>query len=77
MNEKNATFEQNMARLEQIVRTLERGDAPLAESLTLFEEGTGLVRSCGQLLDQAELQVKKVMVGPDGAPVEGEFTDEE
>ena len=77
MNEKNATFEQNMARLEQIVRTLERGDAPLEESLKLFEEGTGLVRSCGQLLDQAELQVKKVMVGPDGAPVEGEFTDEE
>lgn len=77
MNEQNATFEQNMARLEQIVRTLERGDAPLEESLKLFEEGTGLVRSCGKLLDQAELQVKKVMVGPNGAPVEGEFTDEE
>ena len=77
MNEKNATFEQNMARLEQIVRTLERGDAPLEESLKLFEEGTGLVRACGALLDQAELQVKKVMVGPDGAPVEGDFTDEE
>ena len=77
MNEKNATFEQNMARLEQIVRSLERGDAPLEESLKLFEEGTGLVRSCGALLDQAELQVKQVMVGRDGAPVEGEFIDEE
>jgi exodeoxyribonuclease VII small subunit len=77
MNEKNATFEQNMTRLEQIVRTLERGDAPLEESLKLFEEGTGLVRACGALLDQAELQVKKVMVGPDGAPVEGDFIDEE
>ncbi len=77
MNEKNATFEQNMARLEQIVRSLERGDAPLEESLKLFAEGTELVRSCGQLLDAAELQVKKVMVGPDGSPVEGAFTDEE
>ena len=77
MNEKNATFEQNMARLEQIVRTLERGDAPLEESLKLFEEGTGLVRACGKLLDEAELQVKKVMVGPNGAPVEGAFADEE
>ena len=76
MNEKNATFEQNMARLEQIVRSLERGDAPLEESLKLFEEGTGLVRSCGKLLDEAELQVKKIVVGPDGAPVEGVFTDE-
>ena len=77
MNEKNATFEQNMQRLEQIVRTLERGDAPLEESLTLFEEGTALVRSCGKLLDEAELQVRKVMVGPGGTPVEGAFTDEE
>ena len=77
MNENNATFEQNMARLEQIVRTLQRGDAPLEESLKLFEEGTGLVRSCGKLLDEAELQVKKGMVGPGGTPVEGEFTDQE
>lgn len=77
MNENNATFEQNMARLEQIVRTLERGDAPLEESLKLFKEGTGLVRSCGALLDAAELQVKKVMVGPGGTPMEGDFTDEE
>ena len=77
MNEKNATFEQNMARLEQIVRSLERGDAPLEESLKLFEEGPGLVRACGKLLDEAELQVKKVMVGQGGAPEEGEFTDEE
>ena len=69
MNDKNATFEQNMQRLEQIVRTLERGDAPLEESLKLFEEGTGLVRSCGKLLDEAELQVKKVMVAADGTPV--------
>ena len=77
MNEKNATFEQNMQRLEQIGRSLERGDAPLEESLKLFEEGTALVRSCGRLLDEAELQVKKVMVGPDGEPVEGAFTDEQ
>ena len=77
MNEKNASFEQNMLRLEQIVRSLERGDAPLEESLKLFEEGTALVRSCGKLLDEAELQVRKVMVGPGGAPVEGAFTDEE
>ena len=77
MNKENKTFEEKLQRLEQIVRTLERGDAPLEESLKLFEEGTALVRSCGKLLDEAELQVKKVMVGPGGAPVEGEFTHEE
>lgn len=76
MNENNQTFEQNMSRLEQIVRTLERGDAALEESLKLFQEGTELVRSCGKLLDEAELQVKKVMVAADGTPTEGAFTDD-
>ena len=76
MNEKNKSFEQSMARLEQIVRAMERGDVPLEESLKLFQEGTELVRSCGKLLDEAELQVRKVQAGPDG-PVEGVFIDEE
>lgn len=77
MNEKNHSFEENMARLEQIVQILERGDGALEESLKLFQEGTELVRSCGKLLDEAELQVKKVMTAADGTPVEGAFTDGE
>ena len=76
MNEKNQTFEQNLTRLEQIVRTLERGDGALEESLKLFTEGTELVRSCGKLLDEAELSVKKVLVAADGSPAEGAFDDE-
>ena len=76
MNEKNQTFEQSMSRLEQIVRTLERGDVALEDALSLFQEGTGLVRSCGQLLDDAQLQVKTVLAAADGTPVEGEFRDE-
>lgn len=76
MNEKNATFESAMHRLEQIVRALERGDAPLEESLKLFQEGTELVRSCQQLLDKAELQVKKVLTAADGSPVMEDFDDE-
>ena len=76
MNQKNASFESNMQRLEQIVRAMERGDVPLEESLKLFQEGTELVRSCNQLLDQAQLQVKKIMTAPDGSPVEEDFTDE-
>ena len=76
MNQKNASFESNMQRLEQIVRAMERGDVPLEESLKLFQEGTDLVRSCNQLLDQAQLQVKKIMTAPDGSPVEEDFTDE-
>ena len=76
MNENNMTFEQSMARLEQIVRTMERGDAPLEESLKLFQEGTELVKSCNQLLEKAQLQVKKIMTAPDGTPIEEDFADE-
>ena len=70
MNQENMTFEQNMQRLEQIVRALERGDAPLEESLKLFQEGAERIRICGKLLDEAQLQVKKIVPGPDGAPTE-------
>ena len=76
MNHKNQSFEQNMARLEQIVRTMERGDVPLEESLKLFQEGTELVRTCGKLLDEAQLQVKKIAVKEDGSPVEEPFDAE-
>jgi len=76
MNEQNQTFEQSMARLEQIVRSMERGDVALEESLKLFQEGTELVRQCQKLLEDAKLQVKKIMTAPDGSPVEEEFQDE-
>lgn len=73
MNKNNATFEENMNRLEKIVHAMERGDVSLDESLKLFQEGTALVQSCGKLLDEAELQIKIISVGADGAPVEEVF----
>ena len=76
MNQNTKTFEEKMQRLEQIVRAMERGDVPLEESLKLFQEGTKLVHSCNKLLDEAQLQVKKIMTAPDGSPVEEEFVDE-
>lgn len=76
MNPQNKTFEESMAHLEQIVRAMERGDVALEESLKLFQEGTELVRSCQKLLDDAQLQVKKIMTAPDGSPVEEDFQDE-
>lgn len=76
MNKENITFEENLQRLEQIVRTMERGEAPLEESLKLFQEGTELVRACGKLLDEAQLQVKKVMTAADGTPVLEDFADD-
>lgn len=69
----DCTFEQNMARLEQIVRAMERGDTTLDESVKLFQEGTDLVRICGKLLDEAQLQVKQILSDGEGTPVEEEF----
>ena len=77
MNSNNQTLEQSMVRLEQIVRAMEKGDVELEESLKMFQEGTELIRRCGKLLDEAELQVKKIMTAPDGSPVEEAFTDEQ
>lgn len=76
MNQQNTSFETNMQRLEQIVRALERGDVPLEESLKLFQEGTALVRDCGNLLDDAQLQVQKVLTAADGTPVLEEMPNE-
>ena len=76
MNQKNHTFEENMQRLEIIVRAMERGDVALEESLKLFQEGTQLIQSCAKLLDEAELQVRKITTGADGSPVEEAFSDE-
>ena len=73
MAEKNKTFEENMMRLEQIVRIMERGEVPLDESLQLFREGTALVQSCGKILDKAELEVNKVIATADGSPAEETF----
>lgn len=73
---KKQTFEESMGRLEQIVRAMERGDVPLEESLKLFQEGTQLVQTCTKLLDDAQLQIKKVMTAADGSPVLEEFADE-
>ena len=77
MSAKKLTFEQQLARLEEIVAALEKGDAPLADSLKLFEEGTKLIADCSTQLDRAEQQVVKLMKGADGAPVELPFEDKE
>ena len=76
MNQQNVTFEANMQRLEQIVRAMERGDVALDESLKLFQEGTELVKNCSKMLDDAQLQVQKVMTAPDGTPVLEDMSNE-
>ncbi len=64
------TFESQMARLEEIVRLLEKGEAPLNESMKLFEEGTKLSASIGKMLDKAEQKVSVMRETPQGEVIE-------
>lgn len=69
------SFEENMTRLEQIVRAMERGDVPLEESLKLFQEGTELVKVCNKMLNEAEQKVTKIVTQSDGSLTEEVFSD--
>ena len=75
--ENTMTFEQTAARLDEIVRSLEKGDAPLNESLALFEEGAALIKKAGKMLDEAEQTVMRMQKGADGEPKESLFDDEQ
>ena len=73
MKKEELSYEQSVARLGEIVADLEKGNLPLAEALTLFEEGTALMKRCTELLDKAEQKVVMLKKGPDGEPVELPF----
>ena len=72
----NISFEEAAARIDEIVRLLEKGDAPLDKSLALFEEGAKLIKICGEMLDEAEQTVARLQKGSDGEPQEVIFNDE-
>ena len=59
-SEKNnaLSFEQAMKRLDEITTMLENGNATLDDSLSLFEEGIGLVKHCNGVLNEAQAKIK-------------------
>ncbi len=75
MNTEKNTYEEAIERLNRIVNDLEKGNLPLAEALSLFEEGTALMKRCTELLDKAEQKVVLLKKGADGEPVELPFED--
>lgn len=70
---KKLDFEGSMARLEEIVFLLEKGDAPLEQAMSLFEEGAKLLRECTKQLDEAEQKVVLLTAGKDGEMMEEPF----
>ena len=67
---KKLTFEESMARLEEIVSLLGQGDAPLNQALSLFEEGARLTKECTAQLDKAEQKVNLLLANGEEAPFE-------
>jgi exodeoxyribonuclease VII small subunit len=62
------SFEQALAELEQIVARLESGQAPLEDSIRLYERGAALKAHCEQRLEAARLRVEKIVLGAGGQP---------
>jgi exodeoxyribonuclease VII small subunit len=54
------TYEQAFAELEIVVSALEAGEQSLDEALALFERGQGLTKHCAELLEKAELKIRKL-----------------
>lgn len=73
MAENKMTFEGALSRLEEIVRAMESGSAALDSSLSLFEEGIGLVKFCTKALDTAEQKVKILQKDENGELAEAPF----
>ena len=67
-NSGNASFEDSLRRLEEIVEQLERGSISLEESMKMYEEGIALSKTCVDRLMQAELKLKRL-----GKDMEGNF----
>jgi len=76
MGKKTLTFEEALARLDEIVAGIEGGEIPLEQSIAKYAEGIALVKQCRAILDQAEQKIQLLSSGPDGSlTVNGELED--
>jgi len=62
------SFEAALKRLEEIVRTLESGEASLDEAIELYGEGDRLKQQCEARLHAAQARIEKIQLGRGGEP---------
>ena len=70
--EKEPKFEEALTGLEEIVGRLEAGELSLDESLSAFEEGVRLSKTCHQHLDEAQKKVETLLADGSKIPLDGE-----
>lgn len=75
--EQKMTYEEALARLEQIIRAMENEKIPLEESLKLYEEGVAIVRRLSAELDDAERKIKILQQNAQGEIVAIDFVTED
>lgn len=73
----NRSFEESLARLDEIIALLEKDNVPLDELMKLYEEGVGLLRHANEQLETAEQKVKMLKISPDGQKAHLVSFDEE
>jgi exodeoxyribonuclease VII small subunit len=66
VSKEKPSFQGEIARLEEIVRSLESNDLDLDQALQLFEEGVGRLKTARKLLSESEITVKRVLEEADG-----------
>ena len=71
--EQKLSYEQALARLEQIIRAMESDKIPLEDSLRMYEEGVAIVRRLSAELDEAERQIKILQQNAQGEIVAVDF----
>lgn len=78
--EPTQSFEESFSRLEKILELMNGGKISLEESLKLFEEAEGLIRSCSSRLTAAEQKIEilvkqrgQLILGTDGKPKAEQF----
>jgi exodeoxyribonuclease VII small subunit len=65
-NAVNASFEQAMAELEEIVKKLEKGELTLEDSINCFQRGVELTKYCSKKLDEAERSITMLIESEKG-----------
>jgi len=63
------SFEEALAQLELIVRSLETGTEPLDQSIELYQRGDRLKRHCEARLKAAQARIDQISVDAEGKPV--------
>ena len=74
MKKKEPTFEERLARLQNIVTALESGTAPLEESVALYKEGLAHAAACRKQLEQARHDIK---ISAEGAFIPFDMAEED